>query len=158
MVWCGIINQDLVGPYFFDRNVDSEAYLELLGDFVIPQLILNGYNPAEVWYQHDGAPAHRSLVVQDWLNNNFDNWIGHGGTLHWPARSPDLNPLDFFLWGYVRDNIYRTRSHTIDELKTKIQEKLESIPQVMLSNVADELERRIILCKAAEGHHFEHCI
>jgi hypothetical protein len=26
-------------------------------------------------------------------------WIGRGGPRHWPARPPDLNPLDFFLWG-----------------------------------------------------------
>jgi hypothetical protein len=40
-----------------------------------------------------------------------DRWIGRGGPRSWPARSPDLNPLDFFLWGHVKNVVYR---HPID--------------------------------------------
>ena len=48
---------------------------------------------------HDGAPAHFSLVAREFLNATYeDRWIGRGGPHLWPARSPDLNPLDFFLW------------------------------------------------------------
>ncbi|CAH1378354.1 unnamed protein product, partial [Tenebrio molitor] len=25
-----------------------------------------------------------------------------GGPINWPARSPDLNPPDFFLWGTIK--------------------------------------------------------
>ena len=32
MVWCGIVNGYLIGPYFFDGNVDRHNYLELLRD------------------------------------------------------------------------------------------------------------------------------
>jgi hypothetical protein len=36
-----------------------------------------------------------------------NRWIGRGGLRHWPALSPDLNPLDFFLWGYVKNVVYK---------------------------------------------------
>ncbi|KAJ8893412.1 hypothetical protein PR048_006003 [Dryococelus australis] len=35
-------------------------------------------------------------------------WIGRGGPISWPARSPDLTPLDYFLWGHIKDVIYET--------------------------------------------------
>jgi hypothetical protein len=38
--------------------------------------------------------------MTQWLNNNFgEKWIGRYGPFLWPARSPDLNPCDFFLVG-----------------------------------------------------------
>lgn len=60
-----------------------------------------------LWYQQDGAPAHYARFVRMFLNQRFPNrWIGRGGPVLWPPRSPDLNPLDFFLWGYVKDAVY----------------------------------------------------
>ncbi|EZA53536.1 hypothetical protein X777_07004, partial [Ooceraea biroi] len=42
------------------------------------------------------------------LNEPFpDRWIGRGGRISWPARSPDLTPLDFFLWGHLKNEVYR---------------------------------------------------
>ena len=38
------------------------------------------------------------------LNVTFPNrWIGRGGPTPWPPRSPDITPLDLFLWRYVKD-------------------------------------------------------
>lgn len=49
---------------------------------------------------HDGAPAHFSHNVRDYLKVTFqENGIGRGGHISWPPRSPDLNPCDFYLWG-----------------------------------------------------------
>jgi hypothetical protein len=39
-VWMGICgNGAILGPFFFARNVDGNAYLDLLNDYIIPQLI-----------------------------------------------------------------------------------------------------------------------
>ncbi|KAJ4429330.1 hypothetical protein ANN_26334 [Periplaneta americana] len=35
-------------------------------------------------------------------------WIGRGGPVAWPAQSPDLTPLDFFLWGCMKEKVYQT--------------------------------------------------
>jgi hypothetical protein len=55
------------------------------------------------WFQHDGTPPHFSRRAREILDQQYpDRWIGRGGPRNWPARSPDLNPLDFFLWGHVK--------------------------------------------------------
>jgi hypothetical protein len=38
----------------------------------------------------------------------------------WPPRSPDITPLDFFLWRYVKDIIYKTPVTFLDELKLEL--------------------------------------
>jgi len=49
-------------------------------------------------FQQDGAPPHNARCVRRTLNEKFSRrWIGRGGPLSWPARSPDLTPLDYFL-------------------------------------------------------------
>jgi hypothetical protein len=40
-------------------------------------------------------------------------WIGRGGSITWPPRSPDLTPLDFFLWGYAKNIVYQVKINDI---------------------------------------------
>ncbi|EZA46824.1 hypothetical protein X777_01144 [Ooceraea biroi] len=57
-----------------------------------------------MWYQHGGCPAHNARVAPTVLHETFpEHWIGRGGHISWPARSPDLNPLDFFV-GNVKEH------------------------------------------------------
>jgi hypothetical protein len=42
--------------------------------------------------------------------------------------SPDLNPPDFYLWGYLKDNVYENNTQTIGELKAAITTKFSEIP------------------------------
>ena len=102
MVWCGITPSGIIGPYFFEGNVTGTSYLSMLEEYVWPQVKHKG-----MYFQQDGAPAHYSLKVREWLDKKFPNrWIGRRGPIEWPARSPDLTPPDFFLWGYLKNIIY----------------------------------------------------
>lgn len=62
-------------------------------------------------FQHDdGAPAHFAQDVRHYLDAGFRQWIGRGSrSVAWPPRSPDLTPLAFFLWGYIK-NVGSVRS------------------------------------------------
>ncbi len=58
-----------------------------------------------VFHMHDGAPAHNAQITHEYLNHFFeDRYIANNGPFQWPARSPDLTPLDFFFWGEIKDN------------------------------------------------------
>jgi hypothetical protein len=57
----------------------------------------------------DGALAHFSRAARDVLSNTYhERQIGRGGPTAWPQRSPDLNPLDFYLWGHLKPFVYAT--------------------------------------------------
>ena len=50
---------------------------------------------------YDEAPAHIVADVRHFLDATYpQRWIRSGRPVTWPARSPDLNLLDFFFWGY----------------------------------------------------------
>jgi hypothetical protein len=94
----------IIGQYVLPHRLTGNHYRDiLLHDLpklleVVPLAVR-----ARVWYMHDGAPAHFSRVVRDVLNNTYhDRWIDRGGPTAWPPRSPDLNPLHFYLWGHLK--------------------------------------------------------
>lgn len=96
----------LGGPYFFPRNVDATSYRDVLEMFLLPDL--RAANLGDVWFLQDGAPAHTAAMVRDFLVENFgrDRLIGRYFDVPWPSRSPDLNPVDYFFWGFVRDRVF----------------------------------------------------
>ena len=56
-----------------------------------------------MWLQHDGAPENFDINVRNHVNVTYPNrWIGRGGPVPWPARSPDLTPLDYSLSGSMK--------------------------------------------------------
>ena len=51
----------------------------------------------------------------------------------WRARSPDLNPLDYFLWGYLKSKVYCPKPNTLLELEANIQHEVRRIPAAMIN-------------------------
>lgn len=157
-VWCGIIGRYLVGPYFFEGTLNAQRYLELLQNELpdlldaIPLAIRN-----IMWFQQDGAPAHTSREVTNYLNIVFPNrWIGKFGPVAWPPRSPDLTPLDYFLWGFLKDFVYRTQPGNVEELKDRIRVGCAAIRGNVLASVVNrEMTKRFNLCIANNGGNFE---
>ena len=112
-----------------------------------------------MWYQHESAPANFAINIRQYLDADFPNrWIGRCGTIEWPPHSPDLNPLDFFLWGYVNDSVYKTRPNTLSELQQRIIDTIQAITPKTLSKVRETFAARIAHCLAVGGAHFEHLL
>jgi inhibitor of nuclear factor kappa-B kinase subunit alpha len=76
----------------------------------------------------------------------------------WPARSPDLNPCDFYLWGNLKDKVYSNNPHTLVELTQSIRETISSIEVSELKLVSNNILKRLEACLRAEGRHFEHLL
>ena len=53
--------------------------------------------------------------------------ISRNGPVGWPARSCDLTPLDYFLWGYVKSMVYANKPAMIDELRTNIEREIAAV-------------------------------
>ncbi|KAJ8898419.1 hypothetical protein PR048_003779 [Dryococelus australis] len=83
-----------------------------------------------MWHQHDSAPAHfaRDVSVRVYLSDSFGaRWIGRGGPVSWPARLPDMSPLDIFVWGHMKYVVYASSVESRDDLVQQIQAAAESI-------------------------------
>jgi len=73
------------------------------------------------------------------------------GDIGWPARSPDLTPCDFFLWGYFKAEVYKHRPQTLKALKDAIREEGARIPPEMTIIVMENLRERLRQCIANNG-------
>ena len=47
----------------------------------------------------------------------------------WSPHSPDLNPLDFYLWGYLKDSVYEHNPQNIPDPKAAITKPIRAIPR-----------------------------
>jgi hypothetical protein len=65
----------------------------------------------------------------------------------WPPRSSDATPCDFFLWGYVKDQVYvPPLPAIIPELEVRIRTAIDPITADMLQTVWNELDYRVDVC------------
>ena len=70
---------------------------------------MNGGTLQDLWWQQDGASPHRTVKVARFLDGQFKEKVLGMGSVSgwdWSARSPDLNPLEFFCWGYVKSKVF----------------------------------------------------
>lgn len=121
-VWGGIHQGKILGPEFLHSRMNGESYLGLLTGPIanilaeVPLAQLRG-----MWFQHDGAPPHIARSARKELSREFPNrWIGRFGPRGWSPRSPDLTPLDFFLWGYVKGRVFDCECDTAEEMRARI--------------------------------------
>ncbi|KAJ4441977.1 hypothetical protein ANN_11841 [Periplaneta americana] len=154
-VWCGLMHNLIIGPFFFaEQTVTRNTYLDMLDQFVVPQLMLMQPN---VIFQQDGAPPHWSLIVREFLDTQFPGrWIGRGGPTRWPPRSPDITPLDFLLWGYVKNKVYTGHKiRDLQQLRGCIRDAVNSVTHEMLQKTWKEIKFRLDVLRATRGSHVE---
>ena len=127
--WAGLLGNHKIGPFFIDGNLRSQLYLELWElETQIVSTIRNvmGPNYASTFFQQDGGPPHFGRNVSEFLNNTFPNrWIGIGGTIEFPPRSPDLSTNDYFLWGHLKNRVYTTKPQDLADLQRRILDEFE---------------------------------
>ena len=157
-VWCAMRKDMIIGPYFFEGTVTAKSYKTMLESFFIPEL-KKRRKLNSTTFQQDGAPPHWGLEVRAFLNANFPGrWIGRDGPILWAARSPDLTPLDFYLWGYLKDRVYGRRPNTLGQLRQFIEEEISFISSETLVATFENFQKRLQLCLHEDGGHFEHCL
>ena len=68
-------------------------------------------------FQQDSAPAHRAQNTVALLRRETAELIDPE---LWPANSPDLNPVDYRIWGLIQERVYQTSIRDIDDLKQRL--------------------------------------
>jgi hypothetical protein len=161
-VWAGLSWElGLIGPFFFEGNVSSQSYLNMLQNQIVPALDfaadMKGVDRDRVIFQQDGAAPHYSIVVRAFLDATFpQRWIGRGSpTMGWPARSPDLSPLDFFLWGYLDSLVHQIPSPNLNQFRHRISHVSQQIPLQTIQRSIIEYEHRLLRCIEFNGQNVE---
>jgi len=103
-------------------------------------------------FQQDSAPAHRAYDTVEMLRRDTPAFIPP--TL-WPPNSPDLNPVDYKIWGVLQERVYRTRIRDVEHLKERLVEEWAHFSQSIIDDAVNQWRQRLRACVHADGGHFE---
>ena len=102
-------------PHIFEVGfkVNTKVYLDVLKCVVIPWCNQVAGGRPWVW-QQSSAPAHKSKETQAWLQKECYDFVPFS---HGPSSSPDLNPLDYFVWSHVENTTNMTKASLITAIR-----------------------------------------
>ena len=136
----------------------------MLQNFFIPELFNfcahHDLDPSLMSFMQDGARVHIPNRIIDYLGDQFGSMtIGEKLAQHWPARSPDLTPCDFFLWGWLKDKVYESLPiPNLAALEVVIRDNLRNIPITHCQNSCLSVAKRMDVLKSRGGGHIEHLL
>ena len=97
-------------------------------------------------------------MVLDWMDNIFGDrmlTLQSRKAESWAPSSPDLNPLDFFLWGYLKERVYKPLPSNLEDLKTRIKREMRDLPEELVKRSVYSMKKRALKVVAEEGGAFE---
>ena len=154
-VWCALhFQHGIIGPYFFaSPTINGEKYREMLQNYFFPQI---RFDFTGQYFMQDGARPHTARESIALLQRVFDSRVISAGTESiWPANSPDLTPLDYWLWPYIKARVYCPPPASLAVLRHRITQVIAAIPLEMVKNAIENFPKRVNLCMAANGSHFK---
>ena len=80
-----------------------------------------------------------------YLDRQFDNRMLAMSTINgfdWPARSPDMNPLDFCVWVVLKEKVFKPGPSTVEELKDRITLEVANLDKSMLKRACQDVRVR----------------
>jgi hypothetical protein len=139
----------------------------ITGCFMTIQLMLSGMykqHPKPIFRRanrrrkaiQDSATAHMVYISLEAVQEVFSDCIISFGL--WPPHSPDLTPCDFYLWGNLKDKVYKTNPHTLEKLRNNICCKISAISGEELQRVNTNMFRRDTECIQSGRQHFQHLL
>ena len=141
--WVAISQPGIIGPFWFEDEdeqfvtVNTERYLQVLDKFWRALGQRRGVVRDLQWFQQDGATTHTANKSFVWLQQRFaDRLISRRCDPEWLPHSPDLNFPDSYLWGYLKDRVYRNNPRTIPDLKAAITAETKEECKRVIQNFA----------------------
>ena len=87
-------------------------------------------------FQQDGAPAHRARETVELLKEVTPDFIPPS---LWPSSSPDLNPVDYAIWGIMQERVYnKGKIANVEELRQRIVDEWERLYQRIIDGGVKE--------------------
>lgn len=161
MVWAAISARGKSPLVFVPQNlkINAQVYMDEMERHLLPWAHTI-FGDDEWTFQQDGAPGHKAYAVQDFFRQNCSDYISvdphwRNPIGEWPPNSPDLNPLDYGIWGILKEKACSKPHPNVESLKRALKKAWKEIPLETLIKVVDDFPKRLQACINANGGHFE---
>ena len=160
--WVALSAQGVIGPFWFCKEdgatetVTADRYMNVLtcswpalGQFC-------GHEArGQQWFMQDGAALHMPRRVMTWLTDHFEGRVISRFTEKtWASHSPDLNPLDFFLWGHFKDQMSGEQFQSLNDL---VELLIRAVTPEQCEDTIQHFLLRMRRCVQRDGGHIESC-
>jgi len=151
MVWGCITGQGMGRLHHIEGIMCGLNYIEILDkDYLstLKDLKLRWTGKEGVIVQQDNDPKHTPKKADKWFSDH--NII----PLKWPAKSPDLNPIEH-LWQQLKAKLqqYDTPPTGVHELWERVAKEWTEIPPETCQKLIESMPRRIQAVLKAKGGH-----
>ena len=148
MVW-GCMGWNGVGKLVKVEGImDAKQYCDILDEGVVESFEKLDMEEGERYFQQDNDPKHTSKLATTWFLANNIIFI------HWPAQSPDLNPIEH-LWFYIKRKLqeYEIPPKGAHELWERVAKEWNEIPPEVCQRLIESMPRRVAAVIKAKGGH-----
>ncbi|KAI6657148.1 Transposase [Oopsacas minuta] len=154
VVWDGVSADSRTKLIFLPQGVkiNSQTYRELILEPVIKSAGSSLFKNTPWIFQQDSAPAHASKATQSWLLGENIDFLSKE---EWPPSSPDLNPLDYSVWGTLQSRACATPHRNLGSLGKALITEWEKIPQEELRKSVQRFQGRLKAVVKAKGGYIE---
>ena len=144
----GVLKGTLLGPFWFvdarDNPVtlNQQTYLDMLQSKLWP-ILLTRRNLWRLWFMQGNATCHCTERVLKWLHSKFAaRIISRRSAIPWPPQSPDLNPLDYWLWGHMGKMIFDANPKIVPNLMQTVENACGTINPAQCVKATTNFENR----------------
>lgn len=124
----------------------------MLTEFLWPELDVTDVK--DMFFQQDAAGCHAAHETMELLPSKLSGRvISRYGDQNCPPRSCGLTPIDFFLWGYMKEKMYANWPKTVEDLKEEIRRVISEPHAHLCESVIQNFNKSITLCERFHGGH-----
>lgn len=154
MVWCAVSKKGKFPMVFFesDERLNARTYIGKILEPIVKEEGLKMYKKDKWTFQQDSAPAHSAKISQNWCKTNLPDFIPSS---KWPPSSPDLNPLDYSIWGILEARVNAKSYTSIEALKATLLREWENLSMKNVRDAIDSWPRRLNFVIKKKGKRFE---
>jgi hypothetical protein len=154
MIWAGLSKKGKLPLVFVKSGVkiNTSYYVNTVLKTVLKPHANILFRKDPWIFQQDSAPAHKSKMCQKWCSENLPGFIT---TLEWPPSSPDLNPLDYCIWGILEEKVNATRHRSLESLKAAIIKEWHDLRMESVRGAINAWPGRLRSTMVKKGGRFE---
>ncbi|GFX55893.1 transposable element Tcb2 transposase [Trichonephila clavipes] len=135
------------------QTYTSSTQVQSTGPVIVTRFFFHMCVFLEAWglqfvFMDDKTPCHRTVAAEQLLESEDIEGMD------WPARSPDLNPIDH-VWDFLGRRLAARflPPVTIRELRLALQDEWAAVPQQLINTLILSMGRRCETCLAVRGDH-----